>query len=190
MKKFVFMIIAVILAGCAAATPEWADLTIDSARQKAGIYPASLEVSVIGRDNRSEPAIIIYAIGNDPAEKIRNRVPPENVVQESVLRGLLQQGLRRGSKSNIAVVVAMEELQAKVTKSSMLYTANVHSHLRVTVSNNGTTLALDYDRQANKDSLTRPEILDLEILLNDQLVDIVSKILDDQRVRAAIKGKA
>jgi len=72
----------------------------------------------------------------------------------------------------------------------MLYTTKARTGLQLIVNKNGNTLTLDYNHEATKDSLTRPKVLDLEMMLNDQLADIVTKILADNRVRTAITGKS
>jgi uncharacterized lipoprotein YajG len=189
MKNFIVIILAAVLFGCAGTVPEKADLNIDIAKQAAGVYPASLEVSVIGRDRRAEPYIIVYQVDNETDIGLVSRVPPQVLVKEGLSHGLRQQGLSQGDRSNIAVVIVVKELLAKVTRPGMLYATKARTSLQLIVSNNGGTLTLDYNHEATKDSLTRPKVLDLEMLLNDQLADIVTKMLADPRVRTAITGK-
>jgi len=190
MKKLIVFIVAVSLFGCAGTMPEKADLNIEIARQAAGVYPSSLDASVIGRDRRAEPYIISYQVDNKPEKNIISRVPPQVLVKESLIHGLRQQGLSQGDRSGIAMVVVVKELLAKVTKPGMLYTTKARTGLQLIVNKNGNTLTLDYNHEATKDSLTRPKVLDLEMMLNDQLADIVTKILADNRVRTAITGKS
>lgn len=190
MKKFLAVLVALILFGCAGTMPEKADLTIEIANQTQRIYPASLKANIIGRDQRSERYTILYQVGNEPAVKLQSRVPPQELTKESLERGLRQQGLDLRERANIAVVIVIKKLLAKVTRANMLYSANVRTHLQLIVGNGGSTLTLDFDREAKKDSLTRPNVLDLEMMLNDQLSDILKKILADNRVQSAIKGKS
>ena len=190
MKKLVVLLsVMMILAGCAGTMPDKADLYIEVAGQPAGVYPPSLEASVVGRDMRTDPYIIMYETDRDSIAMLVSRVPPQVMVKDSLAQGLRAQGLSRGDRSNITISVVIQELQAKVTKPGALYTTKARTRLQLVIGNNGTSLTLDYNREANKESVLRPKVLDLETMLNGQLSDIVAKILDDPRVRTAIKGK-
>ena len=178
-----------ILTGCAGTMPDRADLYIEVVGQAAGVYPPSLEASVVGRDMRSDPSVIVYNTDRESIAMLTSRVPPQVLVKDSLAQGLRAQGLARGDRSNITISVVIQELQAKVTKPGALYAAKARTRLQIVIGNNGTSLTLDYNREANKESVTRPKVLDLETMLNNQLSDIVTKILEDPRVRAAIKGK-
>ncbi len=189
MKKLMVVLVGLVLFGCAGTMPEKADLTIEVANQTQRVYPASLKVNIIGRDRRSERYTILYQVDNEPAVTLQNRVPPQDLIKESLEHGLRQQGLNLRARANISVVIVVKELLAKVTRLNMLYSTKVRTHLQIIVGNGGSTLTLDYDREANKDSLSRPKVLDLEMMLNDQLSGILKKILADNRVRTAIKGE-
>ncbi len=190
MKQCIIALLVMMLAGCAGTMPEKADLTIDVANQTAGVYPASLGVTIIGRDHRADPAVILYRVDNEPMVRLLSRVPPQELAKEGLTHGLRRQGLHQDDRSSIAVLIVIKGLLAEVTKPGVLYSSEVRTRLQVVVSNAGSTLTLDYNRQARKDSLTRPKVLDLEMMLNDQLSDIVDKILADHRVRGAIKGRS
>lgn len=189
MKKMGVVLLVMILAGCATTMPNMADLDITVARQQPATYPASLKVTLIGRDVRTKPAVIVYQLAGEPAVSLVSRLPIRELVQEGLARGLKQQGLNLVDQSDIAVVVKVKELLARVTKPGMLYSAVVRTRLRLVVGNGGSTLTLDFNREATKESLTRPEVLDLELMINNQLSDIVNKILSDDRVKQAIEGR-
>jgi uncharacterized lipoprotein YajG len=190
MKKLpVIIFLAMVLAGCAGTMPEKADLNIEVTDQAAGVYPSSLQVSVVGRDNRADPSIIVYNMANEAPTALASRIPPQVLVKDSLAQGLRQQGLSRGDRSNITVSVVIKELQAKVTKPGALYTSHARTRLELTIGNKRNVLALDYNREAKKESMTRPKVLFLETMLNEQLTDIVTKMLEDHRVQDAIKGK-
>ena len=190
MKRLMILLsVAMILTGCAGTMPDRADLFIEVPGQSTGVYPPSLEASVVGRDRRSDLPVIVYDTDRDSMAALTSRVPPQVLVKDSLAQGLRAQGLGRGDRSNITISVVIRELQARVTKPGALYTAEARTRLQIIIGNNGTSLTLDYNRGASQDSITRPKVLDLETMLNDQLSDIVTKILEDPRVRAAIKGK-
>ena len=190
MKKLVvFIFMAMVLTGCAGTMPEKADLNIEVADQSAGVYPSSLQISVVGQDNRADPYIIIYNLDKEATTMLESRVPPQVLVKDSLAQGFRQQGLSRGDRSNITVSVVLKELQAKVTKPGALYTSHARTRLDLIIGNNGNVLTLEYNREASKESMTRPKVLFLETMLNEQLTEIVVKMLEDHRVQAAIKGK-
>jgi uncharacterized lipoprotein YajG len=62
--------------------------------------------------------------------------------------------------------------------------------LKLTVTNRGSVLTKDYNREASKETATKPSIPDLEEMLNAQLSDVIEKILGDGQVREAIRGKS
>ena len=54
---------------------------------------------------------------------------------------------------------------------------------------NGNILTKEYNRASSQDSVTRPDIHDLEVLLNEQLSEIMAQALSDNQIRGAIKGQ-
>jgi uncharacterized lipoprotein YajG len=189
MKNFLFVMISMILAGCAGTMPEKADLNIEIAHQPGGIYPSTINIMVIGQDKRSDPNIIIFKTDRDPATVLASRIPVENLLKEGLAQGFRQQGLAKSDRSAITATVVIKELLVKVTKPGALYTAKAYTRLQFIVNNNGNILTLEYNRDSTRDSLTRPKLLDLEVMLNNQLAEIVTKILEDERVRTAINRK-
>ena len=188
MKKLFILFVTALLAGCAGTMPKQADFDIDIGNQNAGRYPPAVSATVIGRDDRSEPYVIDYDAAGESRTKISSRIPPRIQLQESLERGLRRQGLKLREGADTAIVVEVKELLAKVTRPGMLYTAKVSTRLRLLVDNHGSRLTLDYNRETDSDSLTRPKVLDLELMINEQLSDIIQKILRDDRVRTAIVG--
>lgn len=190
MKKLVSLFIAMILAGCAVSLPDKADLNVEIANQSGGIYPASLDVNVIGQDKRPDPHIILFKMDKEPVTALDSRIPPQNLLKESLAHGFRQQGLGRSERSGITATVVIKELQVRVTRAGALYAAVANTSLQFIVNNNGNILTLEFNRKSKQDSMTRPKILDLEMMLNEQLSDVVTKILADDRVRTAINRKS
>ncbi len=190
MKRLLIFFMVATLFGCAAPIPQKVDLDIETARQTQKVYPASLAVNIIGQDQRAEPWVIFYQVKKDPAIKIASRVPPQLLVRDSLYHGLHQQGVSRGDGSGIEMVVVIKDLLAKVSKPGLLYVTKAKTHLQLVVGNNGSTLTLDYNREDTKKTITRPEILDLEMQLNNQLTDIIRKMLVDKRIRTALMDKS
>jgi|GEM_PF-502141 len=189
LKRLAVVCVAILFSGCANTMPDKADLFVDIASQPAGLYPTSLDAIVIGRDKRPDPSIILYAIENEPEERIANRVPPQILIKESLVQGLRQQGLNMDDRADISITILVKELQAKVTRPHTLFETQARTRLQVIIGHLGNVVTLEYNREASKESLTRPKALFLETMLNDQLTETLTKILDDQRFQAAIKGR-
>ncbi|MDP3479069.1 MAG: YajG family lipoprotein [Desulfoprunum sp.] len=191
MKRLLLMIIAVMLSGCAATLPDKINLNPILENQPAGVYPPALDIFVDSKDDRFEKHVVTYSFKNEPSIMLFNQVAPQIMLAERLTDGLSQQGLTRVGRSTITVTIAIEEMMVTVTKtkSGLLYNSAARSRLRLTVNNNGSILTKDYNREASKETATKPDIPDLEAMLNVQLSDVIEKILGDGQVREAIRGK-
>jgi len=191
MKRLLLMIIAVMLSGCAATLPDKINLNPILENQPAGVYPPVIDIFVDSKDDRFEKHVVTYSFKNEPSIMLFNQVAPQIMLAERLTDGLSQQGLTRVGRSTITVTIAIEEMMVTVTKtkSGLLYNSAARSRLRLTVNNNGSILTKDYNREASKETATKPDIPDLEAMLNVQLSDVIEKILGDGQVREAIRGK-
>ncbi len=191
MRRLLLMIIAVLLSGCAAAMPDRINLNPTLEDQPAGVYPPGIDIFVDSKDDRFEKHVVTYSFKNEPSIMLFNQVAPQIMLAERLTDGLSQQGLTRVGRANITVTIAIEEMMVSVTrtKSGLLYNSAAKSRLRLTVNNNGSVLTKDYSREASKETATKPDIPDLEAMLNVQLADVIEKILGDGQVREAIRGK-
>ena len=190
MKKLLLILITVVLSGCAGTMPNKTNLNPVLADQPAGVYPPGIVISVEGKDDRFEKSVVSYTFKNEPAVLV-NQVAPQILMTERLADGFSQQGLLRGGQTPVVVTIAVEELMVTVgkTKSGLLYKAEAKSRLRLTINNRGSVLTKDYNREASKETATKPAIRDLEEMLNVQLSDVIEKILGDGQVREAIRGK-
>lgn len=191
MKRLLLMIIAVMLSGCAATLPDKINLNPTLEDQPAGVYPQGIEILVDSKDDRFEKHVVTYSFKNVPSIMLFNQVAPQIMLAERLTDGLSQQGLTRVGRATNTVTIAIEEMMVTVTKtkSGLLYNSEARSRLRLTVNNNGSVLTKDYNREASKETATKPDIPDLEAMLNVQLSDVIEKILGDGQVREAIRGK-
>ena len=181
MKKLLFILIAVVLSGCAGTMPNKTNLNPVLADQPAGVYQPGIVISVEGKDDRFEKSVVSYTFKNEPASLV-NQVAPQILMAERLADGFSQQGLLRGGQTPVLVTIGK-------TKSGLLYKAEAKSRLRLTINNRGSVLTKDYNREASKETATKPAIRDLEEMLNVQLSDVIEKILGDGQVREAIRGK-
>lgn len=191
MKRLLLLIIAVMLSGCAATLPDKTNLNPALEAQPAGVYPPGIEIVVDSQDNRVKKHVVAYSLKNEPEILLVNQIVPRVLMTERLAEGFSQQGLTRVGRANIRVMLIIEELLAKVsrTKSGLLYNSEAKTRIKLRINNNGSILTKDYNREINKETATRPDIQDLEALLNEQLGDVIEKILGDGQVREAIRGK-
>jgi Uncharacterized lipoprotein len=188
MKKLMLLLSVLLFVGCAASGHK-ANLNPVVDDQLDGLYQPGVDVSVDGQDERAGSQIIKIALPDTPVTLIPNQVSPHVMLAERLQDGFQQQGLARGSQSNINIGVVVEELQATLTKPGVMFNANAKSRIKLTVSNNGNILTKEYNRASSQDSVTRPDIHDLEVLLNEQLSEIMAQALSDNQIRGAIKGQ-
>jgi uncharacterized lipoprotein len=191
MKRLLLLIIAVMLSGCAATLPDKTNLNPALETQPTGVYPPGIEIFVDSQDDRFEKHVVTYSIKNEPSTMLFNQVAPQIMLAERLADGFSQQGLTRVGRSEITVSIVIEELMVTVTrtKSGLLYNSDAKTRIKLKVDNNGTVLTKDYKREISKERATRPNIPDLETMLNEQLTDVIEKILGDGQVREAIRGK-
>jgi uncharacterized lipoprotein YajG len=189
MKKLMLLLSALLFVGCAASWPQKANLNPVVDDQLDGLYQPGLDISVNGSDERNGSQIIKIALPDVAVTLIPNQVAPNVMLAERLQNGFQQQGLAQGGQSNINIGVVVEELQATLTKPGVMFNSNAKSRIKLTVSNNGNVLTKEYNRASSQDSVTRPDIHDLEVLLNEQLSEIMSQALSDNQIRGAIKGQ-
>lgn len=190
MRRLLLVLIVAMLSGCAANLPNKTNLNPTLEDQPLGVYPPGIEIFVDSQDDRFEKHVVAYSFKNEPLAVMFNQVAPQVMLAERLTDGFRQQGLTRVGRSTITVTIGIEELMVTVTKtkSGLLYNSEAKSRIRLTVNNNGSTLTKDYNREASKETATKPAIPDLEEMLNVQLSDVIEKILGDGQVREAIRG--
>ena len=186
MKKVALIVCLMLLAGCSANYPLTTTLHLHSDRQSGGVYDQTITARLRGHDARQESAVVAYRL-DQPEILLPNETEPHALLTSQLAQGLLQQGLEFKENAPIHIQLNLEHLLADVSRPKILYNATAKSHITLIVSNRGTTLSKTYKREANRESATRPTLADLEMMLNEQLSDIVSQILEDREVRDAIR---
>jgi uncharacterized lipoprotein len=185
-NKIVFLALAFLLTGCGTKYPLTTNLNLQVGNQTAGIYSNDSSATLKGRDTRKDSAVVVYQLKDEPEMQIPNQTAPNLLVTERLAIGLQAQGLLFESASPVRIQLDLDELLVSVTRPKILYIAKAKSRLTLTVKNGDITLTKNYNREANQDSVTRPPVHDLEKMLNDQLTEIVTQILQDEEVREAI----
>lgn len=186
MKNFLILAFALILTGCSSKYPLTTNLNLQVSSQTSGIYSNDISAALKGHDARKESAVVVYRLKGKPEIQIPNHTAPHILVTERLAIGLQEQGLVFESASPVRIQLDLKELLVSVTRPKLLYSAKAKSHLTLTIKNRGLSLIKTYNREANRDSVTRPPVQDLEKMLNDQLTDIVNQILQDEEIQATI----
>ncbi len=187
MKKAAIVIFALLLTGCATQYPLTTNLKLQIAGQPFGIYTDNDLATLTGRDARKESAVVVYKFSGEPEIQIPNDSAPNLLVTEQLANGLQEQGLVFDSESPVHIELDVNKLVAVVTRPKILYSTNSQSHLTLTIRNREMSLTKTYNREANRDTATRPPVEDLEKVLNGQLTEIVNQILQDEEIQAAIR---
>lgn len=189
MKNFFLLAFALLLTGCGAQYPATTNLKLEIGSQPSGLYGDETTATLKGHDARKNDAVVVYRFKGESEIRIPNGTAPHALVAKSLADGLKEQGLEFVSGSPVRIEVDLNDLVAVVTRPKVLYSAKANSHLTLTIINRGFSLSKTYDREANRESVSRPSVQDLENMLNGQLDDIVKQILQDQEVHAAIVKK-
>ena len=173
-----------VFAGCA-KQPVIANLNPRIGEQPAGIYADPQTVAVIGKDSRKTADVVAY-LSDEPPTGLANLTAPQEVIADRLTEGLRSQGLRVDPSSPVHLKFEINELLVRVSRPKMLYKAEGKTFITLTVENRGTVFTKTYKREASKESARRPELPKLEEMLNSQLAEIVSMVLQDQEVRSLI----
>ncbi len=188
-KKITILLFVLLLTGCSTRYPLTTNLKLQVNNQPFGIYTDENSATLKGHDARKESAVVVYQLTGEPEIQIPNQSAPHFLVTEQLAAGLQEQGLVFESTSPVRIELDVNELVAVVSRPKRLYSAKAKSHLTLTIRNKAVSLTKTYNREANRDSLTRPPVQDLETLLNDQLTDIVNQILQDEEVQVTIRKR-
>lgn len=189
MKKLAFFVLILLLTGCTQKYPETANLNLQVMTQPAEIYSDGMAATIRGHDARENAAIVLYQIGDNPVVRIPNLSAPHIVISEQLVDGLQKQGLLLDSSAPVHILLEINELLVTVTKPEFLYETKAVSRITLSVKNKGNTIARKYKKEAKRETATRPNVSELETLLNNQLTDIVNRILQDEEIRETIRIK-
>jgi len=192
LKEYTLKIIAIltfvfILFGCSSKEPMSANLMLQLDNQLTGKYSDESSAALRGHDARQDASVIIFQLEGEPDIRLPNQTAPHLLVTEQLANGLREQGLVFKSNSPVRIQLDLNELLVSVTHPKLLYSAKAKSNLTLTIKNGKVTLTKTYNRQATNDSVTRPSVHELEEMLNSQLTNIVSQILQDEEVQTTIR---
>ncbi|MBU1564958.1 MAG: YajG family lipoprotein [Proteobacteria bacterium] len=187
MNRLLLITCLFLLVGCA-KQPVIANLNPRLVDQPVGIYTSGLSAMISGQDARKSTEVIIF-INDVPASRMANVSAPVDLISARLAKGLRDQGLAIDPSSPVRLKFIINELLVRVTHQNLLYTAEAKTHIYLTVENRGAVFTRVFKREANNDSATRPDLPDLEGMLNTQLVDIMQQIIEDEEIRQLISRK-
>lgn len=187
MKKLLLLACLFVLTGCA-KQPVIANLNPRLGDQPAGIYSSPMTAAVMGQDLRKTAEVVAF-MNDQPVTRLANVSAPVELISARLARGFKDQGLTVDAGSPVHLKFSLNDLVVRVTHQKMLYTAEAKTHIILNVENQGTVLTRVFKREGYSDSATRPDLPDLEGMLNTQLTDIVQQILQDDEIRQLIHRK-
>lgn len=187
MYRFFLLAIALVMTGCTSYYPTVANLNLQIVSQPP-VY-GDAKISIEGKDLRQAKEIIVYQLKDQMPIAVDNMSPPEILLAERLAGGLKEQGVQLVSRSETRLFLEINELLVTVTRPKFLYSTEARSRVTLTIVKDASSLAKKYERQATKESPGRPELPQLEQMLNEQLSDIVSQMLQDEDIRQAISTR-
>ncbi len=185
MKKIFLLAWVLLFPGCTVKYPETANLNLQVPVQSSVLYTNST-ASVRGHDARENPEVVVFKFKNEPVVKVSNLNAPHIVITERLAGGLREQGLQLESNAPVRIILYLNQLLATITKSKLLYKSEAVSQVTLEVITGKTSVTKKFTRNYDQESVSRPDIGEIEKMLNNQLSSIVNQILIDADLRELI----
>ncbi len=187
MNRLLFFTCLFLFVGCA-KQPVIANLNPRLGEQPAGIYSGGHSAVISGQDARKSSEVVIF-MNDQPSTRLANVSAPSDLFAARLFAGLRDQGLVIEPSSPVHLKFIINDLLVRVTHDKLLYSADAKTYITLAVENRGTVFTKVFKREANNDSATRPDLPDLEGMLNTQLADILQQIVQDGEIRQLISRK-
>lgn len=188
MRRLVLLLTCLFLfVGCA-KQPVIANLNPRLGEQPTGIYSGGFSATINGQDSRNSREVVTF-LNDQPPTRLANVSAPVDLFTVKLAGALRDQGLAIESNSPVHLKFTINDLQVRVTHTSLLYSADAKTAITLAVENRGTVFTKVFKRDANNESATRPGLPDLEEMLNTQLADILQAIAQDVEIRQLISRR-
>jgi uncharacterized lipoprotein YajG len=187
MNRILLLTCLLLLSACG-KQPVIANLNPNLGDQPPGIYQRGTSAVITGQDARKSTEVVIFQ-NDEPPSRLANVSAPADLIAARLGAGLRDQGLVIEPSAPVRLKFVINELLVQVTRKNLRYTAEGKTHIVLTVENRGTVFTRVFKREAYNDSATRPDLPDLEKMLNTQLADIGRQILQDEEIRQLIGRK-
>lgn len=187
MNRLILLTCLFLFVGCA-KQPVIANLNPRLGEQPTGIYSGGLSAVISGKDTRNSVEVVIF-MNDQPPTRLANVSTPADLFSVKLAAALRDQGLAIEPSSPVHLKFTINDLQVRVTHDKLLYSADAKTSIVFAVENRGTVFTKVFKRDSNNESATRPDLPDLEGMLNTQLADILQQIVQDGEIRQLISRK-
>lgn len=186
MIRFFLLFLPLLLSACTSRYPLVADLrpTIPLTKSSYVETTASLTVS----DQRDSPAVIRYKLDELVPAEVENMVTVKEVLSDRLHRLFAAQGIRYNSAAQVKLHFTLDDLVNTVTKSGFFYEALAETQLRFTITSGKQSIEKKYSREASLIYPIRPTVNQLSAMLDKQVQEIFTSIINDQEIRDAISS--
>lgn len=182
MKRFLFLLAGIVMVAGCAKQPVISNLNPRIGDQPPGVFVPGTTVAVSGLDSRKLSEVVIF-ISDQPPTRLANVSAVADLLSARLAAGLREQGLTIDPSSPVRLKFIINDLVVQVSRQKLLYRAEAQSYLTVNVENRGAVITRIFKRESFNESATRPDLNDLEGMLNGQLSDILQMILRDEEIR-------
>lgn len=190
MQIFTCLLGLFLLFGCTSHTPNATSLDLQLTEQGGGVYSNRSNASIHGKDLRPQAEVIFYNLQDAAFVKLANSTPPHELITGRLAAAFQQQGLQLAVDAPVTLTLEIHKLQAVVTHPKALYKTDVYSSIRFIVNNRGSILTKNYTREAAQESLMRPDLQDIESMLQEQITEILELIVSDTQIKSLIRKNA
>lgn len=110
-----------------------------------------------------------------------------DVITQTLTQAYKKQGLTLSGLSNNTIEVFIDKALVSVDQSLMKYTAKNEIALRLVISNGNDTLTKNYKTSGKSDGALTADLAVLERDLNQQLGNLLEKVIADQSIQQLLK---
>ncbi|WP_163340506.1 YajG family lipoprotein [Desulfopila sp. IMCC35008] len=187
----VLLAFTLFMAGCGTPVHKNAYLDFGIIPQQAGVYVDRESALITARDKRKENEVITYHPGTKQQLKILADPSINSILTDQLAKGFADQGLiLTREEPGAYIMIEIVSLHADIARDKGLYLAEVTTSLRLTVETTHKKLTKTYNRDADRKSISKPLLQDVEEMIRDQLQEIVNLILIDREIQTTIKQQS
>lgn len=182
------LVFSLLIGGCSKPVNKNAYLDFGINPQQDGIYLNGETALITATDKRNEIEVVTYRTGNKQPIKIEADPSINSILTNQLAKGFTDQGLiltREAPEAYIRMEVI--QLHADVVRDKGLYLSKVETRLQLTIETSRHKLSKTYNRDADKKTISKPLLQDIEVMIREQMQEIVNLVLIDPEIVATIK---
>lgn len=184
---FILILLSILVSGCANQIPNKTNIHLNVAPQKPDTFSSSTMISLGSIDERTNKDIIEYSMDSSAPYGLTNITPPHILLAEAISVGLQRQGLTVYKDAPLHIDVVIKKLLVQVTRPEIIYKSQLKCLVGVTIYNKRTTFSKNYDAEQIEETMRKPDIPFLEMMVTRQLNEITQQILSDQEITQVLK---